>query len=314
MRKVMTVLAAALVSVWVVGEGSARAQDSARSGKRSAVSYRLASTTTVQGFERMNLGREAAIYVAPKAVLSGSDIASVRTIDVRNGTDLALSLTGDAATRFGNLLSRHVADQLAIFSGKRLVAAGAVSFDGDEGLATISGLSSSQVQRLAGVLRIQGVVPAGAVIALVPAQRVIQAGEATTIDVFVSRVSDLRSYQVSLTTSGGASGQLAIEDLSIDTDRADFVFGDRDKLKAADRVGKRIGAVLVDGGVDVAGQAYLGTYVVRASGDATGTFSINVRTDDQSLLWDSSNKPIRFGTSTPATISVGTARGGSKGQ
>lgn len=307
MRKVMTVLTAALVSVSMVGEGSARGQDSLRSAKRSPVSFRLASMTPVTGFEQMTLSRDKTVYVAPKASLAGSEVTSVETIQARRGTDVALALTNEAAERFGNLLRRYGVDHLAVFVGGRLVAAGPVAFDAREHQATISGLSSTQVQRITHLLSGGAVVPGGPAMTLVPSQSTLQAGGALTMDLFVSGVADLRVYQAQVEATGGTRGSLVVEDLSINSERADYVFGTQQKLDAVDQVGGRMGAVLFAGGVDATSSKYLGTFTLRASDDALGTFSVNLRGgESSSILWTSQNQPVRFGLGPAATISVGT--------
>ena len=307
MRKVMTVLTAALVSVSILSEGSAWGQDSLRSAKRSPVSFRLASMTPVTGYEQMTLDRDKAVYVAPKAVLAGSEVTSVETIQARKGTDVAMALTEEAAERFGNLLRKHGVDYLAVFVGGRLVTAGPVAFDAREHQATISGLSSTQVQRITQLLNGGAVVPGGPAMTLVPSQRTLQAGGSLTMDLFVSGVSDLRVYQAQVEVAGGTRGSLVVEDLSINSQRPDFVFGTQQKLDAVDKVGGRIGAVLFAGGVDATSSKYLGTFTLRASDDALGTFSVNLRADNESsILWTSQNQPVRFGLGPAATVSVGT--------
>lgn len=307
MRKVMAVLTAGLVSVSVVGQGSARGQDSLRSTKRSPVSFRLASMTPVKGYEQMTLTRDKTVYVAPKAALTGSEVTSVKAIQIRRGTDVELALTDEAAGRFGTLLRRHGVDHLAVFVGGRFVAAGAVAFDARESLAMISGLSSAQVQRITRLLSGEALVLGGPAMTLIPSRRMLQAGGTLTMDVFVSGVADLRVYQATLDITGGTRGSLSVEDLSIDSERPDYVFHAQPKLDAVDRTGGRMGAVLISGGVDATSAKYLGTYTLRASDDALGTFSVNVRADgSSSILWTSQNQPIRFGPGPAATISVGT--------
>ncbi|UCC29309.1 MAG: hypothetical protein JSU86_14035, partial [Phycisphaerales bacterium] len=190
--------------------------------------------------------------------------------------------------------------------GGRLVAAGPVAFDAREHQATISGLSSTQVQRITDLLSGGAVVPGGPAMTLVPSQRTLQAGGALTMDLFVSGVADLRVYQAALDVTGGTRGSLVVEDLSINSERPDFVFGTQQKLDAVDQVGGRMGAVLFAGGVDATSSKYLGTFTLRASDDALGTFSVNLRGGESSILWTSQNQPVRFGLGPAATISVGT--------
>jgi len=304
MRKAMVVLTAALVSVSMVGVGSVRAQESARSVKRSPVSLHLASMTPVKGFKQMTLDRDQTVYVSPKAVLSGGDVASTEAVETRGGVDMLLSVKEEAAKRFGKLLRTRATDRLAVLSGGRLIGVGSVSFNAGERVATITGLSSTQAQRVAKVLGSEVAVPVGAMMTVVPAQRTLSPGESMTLDVFVNGVPSLRGYQAALAVTGGASGSVAVTDLWIQKDRPDYVFGKLDKLDAVDRVGARLGGVLMDGGVDATGPLYLGSYTVQASADASGTFRINIR-DDDSDLRNPQSFQIRFAPGPDATITVG---------
>jgi hypothetical protein len=311
MRKVMTVLVAALVSVGVVGQASAgRPTDAQRAGKQAAVSFRLAATNPTPGFEAMTLSGDRTIYVSPQAALSAGQVAAADAIATRTGSDVSLSLTNEAAGRLGTMAASLGADHLAIFVGGKLVSAGKFSFDADEGLATISGLSSDQARELTRAIRGKSAVPVGRTIAVVASQGTIQAGEAVTLEVFVKGgISDVRAYQVALTISGGTAGELTRSNMWIDTERADYVFRGHDKLDALDRTGGRMGAVILSGGTGAMQRAYLGSYTLEASADASGTFTVNIRTQDTSLVASTGSRFIEFASGPDAVITVGTPSG-----
>ncbi len=172
----------------------------------------------------------------------------------------------------------------------------------------VSGLTSVQAQHLTRALSAGLHNRSGAVVSLATETRSIQAGAAVEVDVFAKGISDLRSYQISLAVSGGASGRIEIEDLRVDGDRTDYVFSGLQKFDAVDQVGGRLGAVLMGGGVDAAEQVYLGTYTLRASADAQGSFNVTVSTVDRGSQFASSNNlPIAF-AAPGIQISVGKAQ------
>ncbi len=199
------------------------------------------------------------------------------------------------------------ADHLAIFVGGKLVSSGTLSFDAGRGLATVSGISSPDARRVTRVINRKRAAPIGTAVTLVPSQTTIQPGEAVTLEVFVTGgISDLRAYQVGLEISGGTAGLLTTNDLWMDTQRTDYVFRGLEKLDAADHNGGRIGAVLLSGGAGAMETGYLGTYTLRASSDASGTFSVSIRTKDTSMVVSTGNQFIRFGLGQPVEITIGT--------
>ncbi len=308
MRKVAAVVAAALVSVGVVGELSAGGRtDSPRAGKDGAVSFRLAATSPIRGFEAMTLGGERTVYVAPEAALSAGEVVSAEAIATRSGSDISLSLTDESAGRLGAMLVSTGADHLAIFVGGKLVSSGALSFDAGRGVATVSGLSSADARRVTRVTNRKRAAPIGTTVTLVPSQATIQPGEAVTLEVFVTGgISDLRAYQVALEISGGTAGVLTPDDLWMDTEKTDYVFRGLEKLDAVDHNGGRMGAVLLSGGAGAMETGYFGSYTLRASSDASGTFSVSIRTNDTSLVVSPGNQLIRFGVGQPAEITIST--------
>ncbi len=305
MRMTLTVGAVALVGLGLMGQPAARAQsDSRQSITSTPLTFRLATTSPVRGFEKMTLANGRAIYVSSRVVLAGNEVVSTDTINVRGGSDVDMALTAEGSRRLADAMNKYNANQLAIFQQGQLLAAGSVDLSGRDGTATISGLSEAQASQLTGLVR-GDVQPLGAAITLVASQTTARPGDIISVDVFARGVSDVRTYQVALETTGGRSGRLELADLSVDHSRPEYIFGASQKLDAVDRVGGRIGGVLMSGGVDVSRPGYLGTFLFQVSDDAAGSFTIGIETKDGgSLLQSSRNETIAF-SGGRAVIQVG---------
>jgi len=139
------------------------------------------------------------------------------------------------------------------------------------------------------------------VIALLPAGRL--KGQ-YLIDAYAYGAADLRSYQVTVKTSGGTSGELTLSGVIINRQRADFVFGGASAVTAESVISSRLAAVAFDSGVAVSDWAYLGTYVFRPTADAQGDFQVSIGAGKETLLADSSNVTIPFVAGPDARIRV----------
>lgn len=306
MRKTMVWITLAFVGWFMVGLGSAQADDKVRSEKRDTVSVRWISTGPAAGYEAMTLDRGRTVYVAQKATLSGSEITEAKAIETREGKDVSLTLTGPAAVRFGEQWEKHRGDSMAIVSGSRLVSVGEVSFNAASSAILMSGLSPSHAARVTQLWGEAKAIPGGPAITVVASRRSIAPGDVVSVDVFVSGVLDLRVYQVTLEIEGGTSGTLSRQQAIIDTSRSDYVFRDQQKLDAADQTMGRLGGVLFGKGVNATQRSYLGAYDFVASPDAAGEFTLRARTDASTILMDSNNQLQGF-VSNPVTIRVGDA-------
>ena len=308
MRKATALLAMTMMGVWVTGDANARADsDSLQSDRSSPVSFRLATTTPTRGFEKMTISKSA-LYVAPRATLSGDSVTSADAIDARSGTDVEMTVRPEVVGKLAATMRKLGADWLAAFAGGRPVAAGKVELNTTDGKVTITGLPQRTARRLARVLNGASITSLGPAIKLVPSAPSVRPGGVVAVDIFASNIPNLRTYQMTLDVQGGAGGQLTMSDLRIDAGRKDFVFGKQQKIDAVDKVGGRLGALLFGGSVNVSTWAYLGTCTIQASADAAGSFSVNVRTADySSFLKDAQNQGIGFFTEG-ATISVDAVR------
>lgn len=304
MRRVWMVAAALSVGVGLIGIESAQAD---RPAKGDTVTLRLGSDTASRDLEKVAVG-DRTLYVAAKATLSSGEVVSTESIASRDGSDVELTLTPKGAAHLAELMDRHDGRQAVLFSGRKAILAGALSFDRESGVATITGLSADQADQFTNVIQNRIVISDGPTMRVVADQSSIAPGDAVTVDVFVSGVPSLRTYQVKVGTTGGQSGRLGFEDLWVDHERADYVFGTAQKLDAVDRTGGRIGGVLMTGGVNAVQSRYLGSYTFRASPDASGTFEINITTAErQSILMSEGNQELNVGIGPAATITVGNA-------
>lgn len=276
----------------------------ARDAKGSAVSFRLASRTPTQGYEKLTFGADQVLYVSPQSLWTATDVAAAQTQASRDGAAVELTLTDEATRRLATILGKPSGAEVAIFVDGKLTAAGSLAADVGAGRVTVGGLSSGHAERVTKLVNGEVAVPAGPVFTVVPAGR---SGERYLVDVFVEGIVGLRSYQVALEAAGGQRGRLTTEDVKIDTARSDYVFGESEAVTAADQVGKRIGAVLYHGSAEAAKPAYLGTYTLAASPDARGTFRVNVQVGPETILADTRNKTMPFSVGAEATITVGVA-------
>jgi hypothetical protein len=297
-----------MMGVWVTGNESARADgDAIRPAASHPLSFRLATTTPIRGFERMTISKSA-LYVAPRVALSGDSVSSAAAIDARSGTDVEMTVRPEVVGKLAATMRKFGADWLAAFAGERPVAAGKVTLNTTDGKVTINGLSQRVAKRLARVLNGDSIAALGPTIKLAVSAPSVKPGGTVTVDLFATNIPNLRTYQMALDIQGGSSGQLTVPDLRIDSGRKDFVFGTQKKIDAVDKVGGRLGALLFNGSVDVATSVYLGTCTVQASADAAGVFHLDLRTaDNSSFLKDGQNLGIGFFTEG-ATITVGEAQ------
>ncbi len=303
MRRFVMLTAALLVGVGFIGLESARAD---RPAKGDQVTLRLATDVPTRGMEKITVG-DRTLFISGKAGISGRDVVSTEAIESRDGSDVELSLTKAGAARLAGLMKDAGTNQAVLFSGRKALMAGTISFSSDQGIATITGLNADDAQQLSQMIQGRRSI-GGPTLTVVANTTSIAPDGAVTLDVFVSGVASLRTYQTKLGISGGDAGQLTVDDLFVDHTRADYVFGTAQKLDAVDRTGNRIGAVLMDGGVDAMGAKYVGTYTVRASSDAAGTFNVNVITADRSsIVMTSENKELAVGAGPSAMITVGRA-------
>jgi hypothetical protein len=304
MRRMTMLTAALLVCVGFIGSESAQAD---RSTKGNKITLRLATDVPTRGMEKITVGGQT-LYVSGKAGISGREVISTESIESRDGSDVELSLTKSGAARLADLLGADGTKQAVLFSGRKAIMAGSLSLSNDQGVATITGLNADDAEQLTQMIGGRHVIGSGPTLTVVANTTSIAPDSAVTLDIFITGVASLRTYQTKIDISGGDTGNLTVDDVFIDHARPNYVFGSAPKLDAVDRSGNRIGAVLMDGGVDATSAKYVGSYTVRASSDASGTFSVNVITADRSsIVMTSDNKELAVGAGPSALLTVGRA-------
>ncbi len=268
------------------------------------VNLYLASLTPVDGFEARAFG-DVNVYVSSRVALTEAALMTVESTTTRSGTSVSISLSEPGLRRIRSLLRRDNVDQMAVIANGRIISVNAFTLDTAASSLTLSGLTPLTASQVTELIALS---PVGATITLVASQSRVYPDRPVSVDIFVSEMVDLRTFQVSLEVVGGTAGTMTIEDMQIDRTRSDYVFGTLSKVDAADVIGKRVGGVLISGGVDATEMSYLGTATLRSSADARGNFKVTVTGGDRStLLWTSENLPVTFRTEA-ALITVGTAR------
>ena len=301
MRRAMVVTLVGMVGVGFALVSTASAGERTKSARKDrAVSFRLASESSQDGYEHMSVRGGDDFYVSSKALFTHEQVVSIHTVDARNGQALELTLAPEAA----NTLRNASADRLAIISKGRLMAAPRIETISADGVARVTDLSPEQVTRLSRMFRPRGAEPVGAFLQIVPREASGLGGDLFTVDVFIRSAKNLRTYQVALDVTGGSSGSLTREEAWIDVDRTDYIFGSAQAIKAVDEVGGRMGGVLFDGTVQVTGQVYVGTFAFRASDDAEGTFSVRARSNGDTFI-SGERHALQSLNMQAATITVG---------
>lgn len=293
MRKNMMVLAG-IVAFGISSATWVQADERAVS-KNSAVSFRLASTSPMDGFQEMKAEDGETIYVSPRVTFTSDEVVSALHGQVRG--DIDVSLTADALERVG----RTNGELIAILANGKVTSTARLANVGRENVS-ISGLSDRELTRLSRVLGVGSAY--GPVIRLVPQKTHAMPGDVVTVDAFVMGTQGLRTFQVGVDAIGGRTGKLVRETGSMDEARGDYVFGSSRAIKAVDDSRGRLGGTLWDGFVDAQDMSYMGSFSFRVSNDASGSFVFKVRMDEDSFLLDANGDPITF-TPIHSTIKVG---------
>ena len=276
--------------------GLTRSSGMSRDQKGTTVSFRAVSNTEQAGFDQMTFGANK-VYIARQAWLSGADVASVETQVDGSSASMTLMLAPGVS-------APAPIDKVAVILDGRVSAIPSMGNVGN-GRVTLRGMLPGEVQRLGRVFDFAPVQAVGATLTVVPRTTSVRPGETVTVDVFLSRVSNLRAYQVALDATG-TKGALRIEDMLIDTSHPQYVFGTEQTANAVDKLnGRAVNATFTTKGYEVGDSAYLATYTFRATAEAAGEFKIRVRANQDTALRDTASAPIGYQVSLPATIEIG---------
>ncbi len=127
------------------------------------------------------------------------------------------------------------------------------------------------------------------------------------VDVFIGPTADLGGYEVALEVTGGTSGELLLESITIDSSHPDYVFAGKSNISSAfDTDGERMSTSLQDEGVEVVASGYLATFTYQPSGGAYGVFNIVMKPGyDVAILNDSQGVLLPLQTADTEVIGVG---------
>lgn len=270
-----------------------------RAVKGDAISLHLASSSPQAGFRPVQMSTGDRMYVSPRATWTSLDVLSVDTLPGRSGPTLSMRLSGSATNRLTDQLGRVSDTRVAIYAGKSVIAVANVGRDGS---LTVEGIAPDTSQQIRRVVDSVPVAPAG------PLVTVVAAGEARgqyLVDVYVEGVDSMRGYQIRLTTGGGESGELELNDVTIDDSREDFVFFGSQTIGASSARIRQLASVRFDGPTTATDAKYLGTYAYTPTGDASGLFRVNVEPGNDSVLVDGQSGEMGFNVGADARIFVG---------
>ena len=121
-----------------------------------------------------------------------------------------------------------------------------------------------------------------AVATLVTERRAGRGGEFVDVDLYVTGVSDLRGYQVAIDAVGAGADEVALEKITVDRQRPDYAFRNRESMEAGDLVDGRLAVALVLGGVTSTERSYLGTFTFRVPAEASRRLRFEFRGDGSS--------------------------------
>jgi len=279
--------------------------DTGQLSRQDMVSFRLATTVATRDFDRISYNGEA-LFVAKEPAFTSRDVLSAESL--RAGTILDMTLNRQAMDRLASAARAAGADRLASYIGSRLLAVALLSSNAAEGHTVLEGFASGQSDRLVDLLVREGVAFSGPMVSVVTDRAVARPGDIINADVFISGVAVLGAWEVALEVSGGDAGSVAVEDVTIDDTRQDFVFGPAGAIKITDPDLMRAAGVMMSGGVPADAPSYVASYRLRVSPDAQGEFNVNVATGDRTILRDSDALGIAYRPGSAAKLAVGVTR------
>lgn len=176
---------------------------------------------------------------------------------------------------------------VAVRGGGHVATLSVETVDARTGQVTLRGAS-------AGTTDLNLADSAAAVIEFVPVQTSVRAGRSVRVDVFVAGVENLRAYQITPQVSASDSVELGFASGRIDENRADYVFAGRQTIAAFDTEGWRFGSIMYEGGVRADERAYVGSFELTTSPDASGSYLIGANVDASTFLADLNSAAIDY--------------------
>ncbi len=136
---------------------------------------------------------------------------------------------------------------------------------------------------------------------------VISPGSQVEIRAYGDEYVDLRGFEVQVQVTGGTGGTLTLEEVFIDDQRADFAFYGQEQFSASNVEDARAVCAMSSGGVNSTEDKYLGTFVFRASQDASGTFTVSAVPGDGvtgTLAGDSAGEAMTVNIVQDASVRI----------
>ncbi len=306
MKKNQWIVAAVLSGAMLTPAAFARDRTERASNvgtKVGTVVFRLASQTADSGFEAQTLPNGRTVYVSAQDAFTSAEVGSIATTRSGDGQQMSITLEPGASERLAMRTTESGADSVAIIRGGRVVAVGSIASIGVN-ITTITGLTAAEAARIQRLVATRNLADASTVVTVVPQQAVVSPGGMVTVDVYISNVQSLRTYQFALSVTNGDTGSLTRDHGVVDLANADFVFDGRGQvIQAVDEVNGRFGAVLFQGGADAPTRKYLGSYTYQVSPDASGTFTISVTPGTISFLISEAGVQMPYRT-LPAKVTI----------
>lgn len=263
----------------------------------SGVSIRLSSETPVSGYERVPNDQGQIIYVSSQPAWTTADVLAVS-----EGPDrVAVQFTQESAPRIAGQLK----GQVAVFLDGHLSTVAQVTLVAEGQAVELTGLLPGQAQRLTRILTAAPTATVGPMLSVVPRETVVAPGSTATVDIFLSGVVEMRAYQVALAMDQQGQGKIDLGEPSVDIERRDYVFAGQQSVQATDPTKGRALAALYSGAAPALETVYLATYTFDVGQDARGSFSVQIRENNDTLLRDSNGLPVGFQPAVPATITIG---------
>jgi len=281
---------------------AARADDKApQPDSEKVVSFRLATKQATEGYTPMTAPDGSTVHVSSRPLFTSRDVLATRVGKTENGETVEMSLPPQTADLLTSSVRTSGLKLLAVVDAEKLVALATVDVESGE-MPKLTGLGTGMSERISRLVKKQS-TQVSAKVAVVPRETTGKPNDLLTFDLIVTGVTGLKTYQFSLDATGGSSGQLVRGRGSIDTQREDYIFGKRQAIASVDNVKGRIGCVVMRGVADVSVPQYLGTCTFRASPDASGEFTVQIRKNADSFLAGEWNQELLY-EAVAATVKI----------
>ncbi|MEK6674817.1 MAG: hypothetical protein AABZ47_04085 [Planctomycetota bacterium] len=149
----------------------------------------------------------------------------------------------------------------------------------------------------------QGGGSSSCTITLKASAKQIAPGATKTVEGYVNCSTFLNANQLALQISGGTTGSLTLETITINQSRTDYGFYGLPHVPAIDVGNARVADALHSGGVTFSPEKYTASFVFRASTNASGTFTISLRTNETHLR-DANRVPVNWENGGTGNVTV----------